>query len=76
MHPRAPSRCNHIRLDLEFLQKKACRVAAVGLHATHLGGSEHNHLGLVFAETALRREAVQQIELRAAGGGQLVVVGA
>jgi 2-iminoacetate synthase ThiH len=63
-------------LDLEVLQQKVRRIAAVGLDAAHLRGGEHHHRGLVFGEPGFHSRAIEQVELRAVGGEELVVAGA
>ncbi len=75
-HPRAAARFDHLGLDLEVLQQKDRRIAAVCLDAAHLRGCAHHHGGLVFGEQGFHGGAIEQIELRAAGGEELVVAGA
>ena len=48
-------------LDLEVLQEKVRRVAAVGVDAANLGGGEHNNRGLVFCEPGFHGGAIEQI---------------
>ncbi len=75
-HPRAPGSFDHMGLDLQVLQQKVGRVAAIGLNTAQLGGGEHYQCGLVLGEPGFHRRAIEQVELRAAGGEELVVASA
>jgi len=44
-HPRAPGRFDHMGLDLEVLQQKVRRLAAVGLDATTLAAASTTTVG-------------------------------
>ena len=60
-HAAAPGRFNHMGLDIEVLQQKVGRVAAVGRNPTHLGGRQHHHRGLLLGKPTLHRCGIEQI---------------
>ncbi len=52
-HTTAPSRLDHVGLDLEVVEQEISWIGAVGGDAAHSGRRQHHHRGLVFGKPAL-----------------------
>ena len=57
------------------VQQEVRRITAVGMDTSYLRRRQHHHRRLVSCEPGLHGQAIEQVELRAAGGEQLVVAG-